>query len=288
MEQIQTIACEKGIRVKEGLILKREASLHLAKEEDIYRILDMAYIPPELRDWEGKEIELAKANKIPSLIEERDMRGTIHIHTTYSDGKSPLETMVLKAKELGYQWIGIADHSAGAYYAGGLTLKSVRRQHEEIDRLTETMGEIAILKGIESEIQPDGSLDYDEEILKQFDFVIASVHSHMGMAKAEMTKRIITAIKNPYTSILGHPMGGLLLSREPYQVDIEAVLEEAIRNAVIVELNANPQRLDLGWRLIPEFVASGGLIAISPDAHIAHALWDYHGKKGHAHKACMH
>jgi DNA polymerase (family 10) len=273
VEMVKNIGLEKNIEIKESLMLKNGAPIDLDNEDDIYHALGIDPIPPELRDWGGKEIELSKNNKIPALIEERDIIGTIHNHTTYSDGKTPLKQMVSRASQLGYQWIGIADHSVSAYYAGGLSLKDIARQHKEIDTLNEASG-ITILKGIESEILPDGSLDYDETTLRQFDFVIASVHSNMSMAKSDMTKRIIAAIKNPYTSILGHPTGGLLLSREPYQVDIEEVLEQAIQNSVIIELNANPQRLDLNWRLIPKFISSGGLISIGPDAHIVQGLND--------------
>jgi DNA polymerase (family 10) len=182
--------------------------------------------------------------------------------------------MVMAARDRGYAWIGISDHSRSAYYAGGLSVKDLRRQQEEIARLHDRFPDIAILRGIESDVLPDGSLDYDEAVLRGLDFVIASIHSHMDMEGPAMTERIIKAIRNPCTSVIGHPTGRLLLSRRPYALDMEAILAEAARCGVAVELNAHPMRLDIDWRLIPGFVERGGRIVITPDAHKAEGFDD--------------
>lgn len=221
---------------------------------------------------------------MPALIASGDIRGTIHNHSTYSDGMCTLSEMSGGAVRRGYAWIGISDHSRSASYAGGLDIDAVLRQHAEIDELNRTTG-IAILKGIESDILPDGSLDYPPEVLALFDFVVASVHSGMDMDIKAMTKRIVRALRNPFTSVLGHPTGRILLAREPYAVDMETVLDEALRHRVAVEINANPQRLDLDWRLVEPFTGAGGVIALSPDAHTTAGLDDMRygvmmGRKG--------
>jgi DNA polymerase (family 10) len=182
--------------------------------------------------------------------------------------------MALGARDRGYSWIGMSDHSKNAYYAGGMSIKTLKRQLDEIDELNRTLEGMTVFKGIESDILPDGSLDYPRDVLERLDFVIASVHSHMGMDRASMTARILKALSNPFTTILGHPTGRLLLARKPYEVDMEAVLSEAAGQGVIVELNANAMRLDLDWRLIPGFVAQGGRVVIAPDAHALDGLDD--------------
>jgi DNA polymerase (family 10) len=181
--------------------------------------------------------------------------------------------MAQTAQKMGYKWIGISDHSITAHYAGGMSEKSLHRQHAEIDKLNTKKG-IRILRGIECDIQQDGSLDYGYDVLNSFDFVIASIHTKMDMEEGLMTQRMITAIRNPATSMLAHPSGRLLLSRSPYEVDMDAVLEECLINKVVVEINANTQRLDLEWRRINSFVTAGGMVAICPDAHDTDGLND--------------
>ncbi len=274
VDRVRKIAASQSIRIgMEGLV-EGSQPIPIGEEAEIYRMLGMPYLPPEVR--EGRDIETSQAmmDILPRLVSAAELLGTIHIHTTYSDGKALLEDMVLAAREQGYAWIGISDHSKSASYAGGLSIKDLAQQFMEIDRLNDTHEGITILKGIESDILSDGSLDYPPEVLKQFDFVIASIHSRMDMDRASMTERIIKALRNPHTSILGHPTGRLLLSRPQYEVDMEAVLEEAARNSVAVELNANPMRLDIDWRLIPGFVSMGGRIIIGPDAHTVAGLDD--------------
>ncbi|HPS93193.1 MAG TPA: PHP domain-containing protein, partial [Deltaproteobacteria bacterium] len=225
---------------------------------------------------EGRDVEFGRTvgDLLPGLISLEDLVGTIHIHTTFSDGKSSLEDMARAAQKRGFAWIGISDHSRSAYYAGGLIESDLLKQFAEIDRLNAALGGITLLKGIESDILADGALDYPPEILSRLDFVIASVHSHMDMDAASMTERIIRAIRNPRTSILGHVTGRVLLSRQPYELDLEKVLMEAARCRVAIELNANPQRLDIDWRLIEGFVSLGGRVIIGPDAHVAGGLDD--------------
>jgi len=274
VSRIKARAGLSNIDIRDNGLYRDSKKLDISSEEDIYALLGMQYIRPCLR--EGREFEMIKAidHTISDPLELRDMQGTIHIHTSYSDGRSSLRDMVLKAMELGYEWIGISDHSKSAFYAGGMDRQDIRRQHEEIDMLNREFDGIKILKGIESDILSDGSLDYPDDVLETFDFVIAGVHSQMDMDNTSMTGRIIRAIQNPYTKMLAHPTGRLLLGREPYDVNMEAVIEAAIEHSVIIELNANPQRLDLDWRLIHGFIASGGRIALSPDAHCMEGLDD--------------
>ena len=254
-------------------MFSRDERIEIRDEQDIYHVLDLPYIPPEIRE-EAAAAFYEQDYHIPRLLEEDQIKGTVHNHTTFSDGKTPLKELVIKAREMGYAWIGISDHSKSAYYAGGMSLDDIKRQHREIEELNRTIKGITILKGIESDILRDGALDYPSEVLAAFDFVIASIHSHMDMARDKMTHRIVQALKNPFTSIFAHPTGRLLLSREPYKVDLDVVLAEALNNRVAIELNANPIRLDIDWRLIPGFTRAGGKVAIGPDAHVAGGLLD--------------
>lgn len=273
VERVRSLARAQDLELRwDGLFAARQRVM-LADEQALYSHLGLQYIPPELRESGGKEIDLALKNGLPLLIGDADIIGTIHNHTTYSDGNCPLGDLVAAARELGYAWIGISDHSLSARYAHGMNLKTVKKQHAEIEALNQTAG-IAVLKGVECDIQADGTLDYPDEVLANFDFIIASIHTHMDMEGEAMTSRIITALRNPHTSILAHPTGRLLLSRSAYALDIDAVLEEAIRQHVIVELNAHPWRLDLDWRRIEGFIAAGGMIAIAPDAHERSGLND--------------
>ena len=241
------IARSRGIKMNEYGLLRgeEETPISCRNEEEIFKFFGMDYIPPELREG-GGEIQAAMEGNLPKLIEMEDIKGILHVHTTYSDGRASLREMVDEALRLGYHYIGISDHSQSAYYANGLTPEDIKRQHEEIDELNQLYnGRIRILKGIESDIQPDGSLDYPDEILASFDFVIASVHSGFSMDKETMTRRLLKAMDNPHTTILGHPTGRLLLSREGYPLDMEAVLEGAAKRGVAIDINAKPYRLDL-------------------------------------------
>ncbi len=274
VDQVKRIAARHSIRIGMEGIVRGSQPIFIGEEVEVYRMLGLPYLPPEVREGRNIETSRTMGDILPKLVSMDDLIGTIHIHTTYSDGKATLKDMVMGARERGHEWIGISDHSRSAYYAGGLNGKDLARQFKEIDCLIDAPGGITILKGIEADILPDGSLDYPPEVLKQFDFVIASIHSHMDMDRASMTDRIIKALLNPYTSILGHPTGRVLLTRQQYEVDMEAVLTVAAGNSVAVELNANPMRLDIDWRLIPGFVSIGGRIIIGPDAHTVAGLDD--------------
>ncbi|MEQ1744380.1 MAG: PHP domain-containing protein [Saprospiraceae bacterium] len=245
----------------------------LRTEQEVFEKARLAYIPPELRE-SADVLNLARANTLPRLIEEADIRGVLHVHTTWSDGLHTLRDMCTHARELGYAYIGITDHSQSAFYANGLKPDRVLAQMEEIDALNAEMAPFRIYKGIESDILNDGSLDYEQALLEKFDFVIASVHSNLKMNREKATERVVRAIENPYTTILGHPTGRLLLSREGYPLDWDAVFEACSRRGVAIELNANPYRLDLDWTLIPEARRHGIRISINPDAHSKDGIQD--------------
>lgn len=249
---------------------------NIATEKAIFEAANLPYVLPELRE-EETIIDIAKAGNLPTLIEETDLKGVIHTHTTYSDGLNTVQEMADYAKSFGYQYIGITDHSKSAFYANGLKPERLHQQWAEIDQLNAVYGnDFKILKGIESDILNDGSLDYEEDILQQFDFIIASVHSNLKMDINKATNRLIKAIENPYTSILGHPTGRLLLSREGYPIDHPKVIDACAANGVYIELNAHPYRLDLDWTWIPYALEKGVKISINPDAHSTKGIHDIH------------
>lgn len=263
-----------GYRLNEYGLFKGDKITACKDEKALFNKLDLDYIPPELRENMG-EIEAAEAHNLPELVEESDIRGVFHCHTTESDGRSTLVELVEAARALGHEFIGLGDHSASAAYANGLSVERVRKQRDEVRALDKKTKDVTIFFGIESDILSDGSLDYPDDVLADFDYVIASVHSNFGLSQADQTRRIITAIENPYTTMLGHPTGRLLLSREGYQVDLNAVIEAAAANDVIIEINSHPQRLDLDWRYGKLARDKGVLIAISPDAHDTAGIEDY-------------
>ncbi len=238
----------------------------LTSEEAIYKVYNLQYIEPELREGLN-EVALAKENKIPKLIELSDLKGILHNHSTYSDGMNSLKDMAEYCKELGYEYLGICDHSQSAFYAQGLKPDRVIDQHEEIEILNEKLAPFKIFKGIESDILNDGSLDYTEDVLKSFDFIVASVHSNLKMTEEKATARLLKAIENPYTTILGHPTGRLLLSRPGYPIDHKKIIDACAANGVVIELNAHPYRLDIDWRWIEYCLEKGVKISINPDAH---------------------
>ncbi|AWW29788.1 DNA polymerase/3'-5' exonuclease PolX [Echinicola strongylocentroti] len=235
-------------------------------QEAAYKEAGLAYVLPELREGQF-EIPLAKENKLPILLEEKDLKGILHNHSTYSDGKHTLKEMAQYCQELGYEYLGISDHSRTAMYAGGLDIDKVAQQQEEINSLNKEMAPFRIFSGIESDILVDGSLDYPEDILASFDFIVSSIHSSLNMNRKKATARLITAIENPYTTILGHPTGRLLLRREGYPIDHKAIIDACAENNVTIEINANPWRLDLDWRWVHYAIEKGVMLSINPDAH---------------------
>lgn len=237
-----------------------------SSEEAFYKEVSLPLIAPELREGTF-ELDLARHNKLPLCLEVQDLKGIIHTHTTYSDGRDSLEEMVRYCSEQGYEYIGITDHSQSAFYAGGLNVDAIQQQHEEIDRLNEKFAPFKIFKGIESDIRSDGALDYKETVLASFDFVIASIHSGLKMDSTRATQRLLRAISNPFTTMLGHPTGRLLLQREGYPLDHEAIIDACATHKVIIEINANPWRLDLDWRWIPYALRKQVWLSINPDAH---------------------
>lgn len=234
-------------------------------DESLFDELDMEFIPPECRE-SGVAVERAKAYTL-DLISTDDIKGVIHAHSTYSDGVNTLEQMCAAVKERGFEYFVISDHSQSAFYANGLKPDRVLTQMREIDRLNEQYDSFKIFKSIESDILYDGQLDYSEELLSKFDLVIASVHAHLKMDIVKATDRVIAAVHNRYTRILGHPTGRLLLSREGYPLDHKAVIDACAQSNVAIELNANPYRLDLDWTWISYAVEQGVKISINPDAH---------------------
>ncbi len=243
-----------------------------ASERHAYEDFGVPYIIPEMRN--GQE-EFSRSVSPETIITWEAIRGAVHNHSTYSDGKHTLVEMAQACRDLGWEYFGIADHSQTASYARGLWPETVYRQHREIDELNAAFkGEFRILKGIESDILPDGSLDYDTEVLKTFDYIVASVHSVLTMDIEKATHRLIRAIENPYTRILGHPTGRLLLRRTGYPIDYRKVIDACAANGVIMELNASPYRLDLDWTWIPYCLEKGVMISINPDAHSTEGLLD--------------
>ncbi|BDD14750.1 DNA polymerase/3'-5' exonuclease PolX [Marivirga tractuosa] len=251
---------------------KDESFSHILKqkqfgsEEEIYEAAGFPYIVPELREglW---ELDWAKENAIPKLLEMDDLKGILHNHSTYSDGKNSLEEMAQYCKDLGYEYLGISDHSKTASYANGLQEFRIKKQHEEIDVLNEKLAPFKIFKGIESDILNDGSLDYANEVMESFDFVVSSIHSPLNMDEKTATNRLLNAIANPFTTILGHPTGRLLLQRKGYPINHKAVIDACAEYGVVIEINAHPWRLDLDWRYVRYALDQGVQISINPDAH---------------------
>lgn len=248
----------------------------IGSEAAWYARLSLDFIPPELREGMG-EVAAAADHTLPQLVTDSDMRGALHCHTTYSDGTTSIAELVDGAIARGWRYIGISDHSQAAFYAGGMKPDAVRRQHDEIDELNANSlnagsRDFRVLKGVECDILSDGRLDYDSALLDSFDYVIGSVHSQFRMSEADMTARVLRALDDPHLTVLGHPTGRLLLSREGYALDLDAVIAKAAENGVAIELNADPARLDLDWRWCRVARDRGVKIVIAPDAHSVRGL----------------
>ena len=265
-------ALARGYSLSEwGLTAKDEGSdlppITANTEKELFAALDMEFVPPELRENRG-EIEAAAENALPELLETSDLRGSFHNHTTASDGRHSLEEMVQAAEDLGWEYLGIADHSQASFQANGLDAERVAKQIEAIDALNASGKHIThVFTGIECDILSDGRLDLDDEILGRLDYVVSSVHNALGQDEDVMTARLIKALENPHTTMLGHMTGRLLLKREPSKVDVNKVIDCAIANGKIIELNASPYRLDMDWRLWKNAAQKGLLCSINPDAH---------------------
>jgi DNA polymerase (family 10) len=306
-DDVFTTQTETGLQVKIVVVPQSDFYLHYFKltgneahvnevlklagdgpfkdENEIYAKAGLDFIVPELREGLN-EIDLAAQHQLPNLITDKDLKGSLHNHSDWSDGVHTLEEMALYCKEeLQLEYLGICDHSKSAFYAKGLTEQRVYAQHQQIAELNAKLAPFKIFKGIESDILNDGSLDYSDEILKTFDFVVASVHSNLRMEEEKATARLIKAIENPYTTILGHPTGRLLLSRKGYDIDYKKVIDACAANQVVIEINANPLRLDLDWRWHRYALEKGVLLSINPDAHRREGFHDMRygvmvGRKG--------
>ncbi|MCX8129934.1 MAG: DNA polymerase/3'-5' exonuclease PolX [Clostridia bacterium] len=274
---LRHIAKQKGIKVNEYGLFKGDTQVNCSSEEDIFKVFGMSFIPPELRENNG-EIEAAGKGLLPELVRTEDIKGILHVHSEYSDGANSISELAEYCMEKGYVYMGITDHSETAYYAGGLRLDNIKRQHEEIDRLNYKYKGFKILKGIELDILPDGSVDYNDEVLSWFDFTIASVHSSFNMEEDKMTDRVIKAMKNEHIKILGHPTGRILLAREPFRINLDEIIKIAGKCGVVLEINANPHRLDLDWRYCKTAKEAGCKFAVCPDAHRLDGINDiYYG-----------
>ena len=265
-----------GLRLNEYALIRESdgASIPCADEAAIYRALGLPYIPPELREDQG-EIEAAERGPLPDLIEAKDLKGILHCHSTWSDGANSIKEMAEAARALGMTYLGLCDHSRSAAYAGGLSIERVREQHAEIDAINaELAGSLRVLKGTEVDILADGSLDFPDEVLQTFDLVVASVHSRFNLSAEEQTQRMIRAVRNPYVDILGHPTGRILLTRDPYPLDLFAVIDAAAECGTAVEINAHPSRLDLDPAGLRHGLARGMKTSIDPDSHETAGLSD--------------
>ena len=269
--EMRNKAKKNDLKMNEYGLFKHNKLIPCNNEMNIFKKLGLAYIPPELREGLG-ELEAAEKGRIPHLIEEKDIKGIFHVHTDYSDGNMNIREIIKVCKILGYQYVGISDHSQAAAYANGLKEEDIIEQRKEIKKINKSLNGFKIFHGIEADILPDGKIDYSSKILSGFDFVIASVHSNFTMGEKEMTARIIKAIENPYVTMLGHPTGRLLLAREPYSVNLKEVIDVAASHNVIIELNANPHRLDLDWKWCRYAKEKKIKISINPDAHSLEGL----------------
>jgi DNA polymerase (family X) len=256
-----------GLRLDADGLWRDHEPVAAETEEALYEMLGLKWVPPELREGWG-EVEASEEGRLPRLVEYEDLRGTFHCHTTYSDGTATVAELGAAARDRGWRYLGIADHSISAAYAGGLSVDEVRRQHQEIDEWNQGHGhELRLFKGIEADILRDGRLDYDDAVLATFDYVIGSVHSGFRVDRDRMTRRIVTAVRNPRLTILGHPSGRLLLSRKGYDVDLDAIITAAAGAGKAIEINGDPHRMDMDWRHWPGARDRGVRCAVDPDAH---------------------
>jgi DNA polymerase (family 10) len=267
------LGVEKGLKINEYGVFRKEKKIGGKREEEIFSAIDLPYIPPELREDQG-EIEAARNGTLPALVELGNIRGDLHVHSNWTDGRNSIEEMAQAAKRRGYQYIAICDHSPTIGITNGLTPERLQKQIQEIEKVNETSKGLRVLTGIEVDIKSDGRLDFDDEILATLELVVASVHTRFSQSKKEMTHRIIRAVENPNVNIIAHPTGRLIGKREAYEVDMDKIIDACKANSKILELNACPERLDLSDVNCRKAKEKGVKIAISTDAHMdIHLDW---------------
>jgi DNA polymerase (family 10) len=266
LDELASHASARGFSLAGAALWRGSEFIATPDEERLYGALGLPFLAPELREGQG-EVAAAARGELPRLLELGDLRGFLHCHTNYSDGSNSVEQLALACRAAGYRYIGITDHSQAAAYAGGLTSDDLLRQADEIDEVNRRLEGIRVLKGVEADILSDGRVDFEEHVLARLDFVIASIHSRFNMSPPEMTARMLAAMDNRYLTIIGHPTGRLLLSRDPYGIDLDAIIEKAAGHGVALEINADPHRLDLDWRVLRRARAGGAMISIGADAH---------------------
>jgi len=269
---LREIAKAKGMKISEYGIFRGERKIGGRKEEEIYTTLGLDWIPPEMREDRG-EVALATQGKLPRLVEETDIRGDLHVHSNWSDGSATLEQMALAARERGYQYVAICDHSQSLKFAGGLSKQRILEQMEEIRELNEKLSGIVLLAGTEVDIKTDGSLDFPDRILKKLDVVVAAIHSGFKQREEQITKRLLSALENPHVDILAHPTGRLISSRPPYQANLEELFAKAAETGTALEINAYYDRLDLKDVQCRRAAEMGVNLSIGTDAHHPNQLW---------------
>ena len=271
--RIRSLGVDRGLKINEYGVFKKEKRIAGKTEQEIFDSVNLPYIAPELREDQG-EIEAAQEGKLPSLVELKDIKGDLHVHTNWSDGSNTVEEMAQAAKRRGYRYIAICDHSVSMGIAHGLNRQRVEKQSEEIEKVGSKLKDFKVLSGIEVDIKSNGELDLDKDILKRLDVVVAAVHSKFTQPEAEMTRRIIKAIENPTVHIIAHPTGRIIGKREPYAVNLDKVMDACLANGKILELNAYPERLDLSDLHCRKAKEKGVKLAVSTDAHMdQHLEW---------------
>jgi len=271
--KLRELAVRRGLKINEYGVFETKTGERIAgeEEEEVYRILDLSFIPPELREDRG-EIEAAQQNRLPQLVESSQIKGDLHLHTKWSDGAHTIRQMAEEAKKKGYDYLAITDHSQSLKFAGGLTEERLKEQIEEVKKLDQELEGITLLAGIEVDIKSDGSLDFSDEILSRLDIVIAAIHSGFKQESKVLTERIVKAMQNKFVHIIAHPTGRLLGYREPYQLDMERIIEVAADTRTILELNAQPERLDLSDVYCRRAKEQGVQLSIGTDAHSREGL----------------
>ena len=271
---LREYASSRGYTLGMRELKKGRDKIHFDAEEEIFGEMGLQYVPPELREGEDA-VRAASKGEIPELVTEADIRGLFHVHTNWSDGAESLEDMIKAARELGLSYFGLSDHSKSAFYANGLDEKRLKEQGRAVDQVNAGLKDFFVFKGSEVDILADGKLDFSDAVLKTLDFSVGSVHSKLSMKKDEATKRLTSALRNPRMTFLGHMTGRLLLGRSGYELDIDEIIKTAARNRKVIEINANPHRLDMDWRYIKKAKEAGVKFSINPDAHSIVGLSDY-------------